>query len=189
MTYEEESEFEEQNQDTNQFEDTEEQRSSEDANNNITATDFDPERVLYEIQKALLGYSKRNNVWVRVSEPLARTEFITLYISSIRALVNFPNMFSVVPSEEAGFNMLESLKEITYAAVDFGIEEEHLETLINMYDTIKNTFYGIIIEGRGTENVKQVLTSVYKDISSVNDANTNKAGLVNWQEVNKYLKK
>jgi len=174
--------------DINEFDSKEDVTSSENANNQITATDFDPERVLYEIQKSLLGYSKRNGMWVRVSEPLCRTEFITLYISSIRALVNFPNMFSVVPSEEAGFNMLESLKEITYAAVDYGIEEEHLETLINMYDTIKNTFYGIIIEGRGTENVKQVLTSVYKDLSTSVNTNT-KSGLVNWDEVNNILKK
>lgn len=174
--------------DENEFENsTEEARTSENVNNSINAEDFNPERIIYSIKKVLLGFENRNNIWVRVSEPLARTEFIMLYCSSIRSLVNFHNMFSKLGGDEAAFNMLESLKEITYAAVDYGVEEEHFETLINMYDTMKGTFYGIIIEGRGTENVKQVLTSVYKDLSE-GVATTNEKGLINWDNVNKKLK-
>ena len=175
--------------DINQFESNSEPQTAEDVTNQIVAQDFDPERVLYDIHKALIGFEKRNETWVRVSEPLARTEFITLYINSIRALVNFHSLFSMLKSEEAAFNMLESLKEITYAAVDYGVKEEHIETFINMYDTIKNTFYGIIIDGRGTENVKQVLTSVYKDLTENIKNSSNNNGLINWKEVNKHLKK
>ena len=167
----------------------EEQRTAENANTAIAAADFDPERVLYDIKKALLGFEKRDNKYVRVSEPLARTEFIILYINSIRSLVNFHSMFSQTSPDEAAFSMLESLKEITYAAVDFGIAEEHLETLINMYDTLKNTFYGITINGRGTENIKQVLTSVYKDLTSTLSESNKNSNFINWDNVNNYIKK
>lgn len=171
----------------NEYADSNETQASENVNGQIAAADFDPERVLYAIKKVLLGFENRDNKWVRVSEPLARTEFIMLYTSSIRSLVNFHNMFSQISGDEAAFNMLESLKEITYAGVDYGVKEEHIETLVNIYDTLKNSFYGIIIDGRGTENVKQVLTSVYKDLSeSVNP--TANQGLVNWDQVNKHLK-
>lgn len=173
--------------DTYGYDDINESENSEGIDNKVNAQDFDPERVLYDIQKALIGFEKRNGCYIRVSEPLARTEFITLYINSIRSLVNFHSMFSMVPSEEAAFNMLESLKEITYAAVDYGVKEEHLETFINIYDTIKNTFYGIIIDGRGTENVKQVLTSVYKDLNDHSRNENQKQGLVNWNEVNRVI--
>jgi len=171
----------------NEYEAPNTAHSSENVNSQIAASDFDPERVLYSIKKVLLGFENRDNKWVRVSEPLARTEFIMLYTSSIRSLVNFHNMFSQIDGDEAAFNMLESLKEITYTAVDYGVKEEHIETLVNIYDTLKNAFYGIIIEGRGTENVKQVLTSVYQDLTqSVQSANNQ--GIVNWDTVNKHLK-
>jgi len=173
----------------NEFEDNSQVRSPEDVANQIVAADFDPERVLYDIQKALNGFDKRNGSWVRVSYPLARTEFIIIYINSIRALVNFHSMFSITTFDESAFNMLESLKEITYAAVDYGVKEEHIETFVNMYDTIKSTFYGITIDGRGTENIKQVLTSVYKDLTEQITNKNSSAGLVNWQEVNKVLKR
>ena len=174
--------------DSNEYDDDSNGISNENLNNQIAARDFDPERVIYSIKKVLLGFEDRDNKWVRVSEPLARTEFIQLYTSSIRSLVNFHNMFSQTSGDEAGFSMLESLKEITYAAVDYGVEEEHIETLINIYDTMKNTFYGIIIEGRGTENVKQVLTSVYKDLTEQVNLNKNNSGLVNWDNVQRSLK-
>ena len=182
-----EHEYEDTQEQRNEYEDTNEPKSAEDVANQIAAKDFDPDRLLYDIQKALNGYDKRNGEWVRVTYPLARTEFITLYINSIRALVNFHSLFSMTPSEEAAFNMLESLKEITYAAVDYGVKEEHIETFINMYDTMKGTFYGITIDGRGTENIKQVLTSVYQDLTK-QITQPNKGGLVNWAEVNRVLK-
>lgn len=163
------------------------QETQEGVNSQVTASDFDPERVLYDIKKSLMGFDKRGEKWVRISEPVAVSDFINLYINSIRSLVNFHNLFSVTTGDEAGFNMLESLKEITFAAVDYGITEEYIETLVNIYDTLKNTFYGIIIEGRGTENVKQVLTSVYKDITDtthkIQDNN-----LINWDYVQKTIK-
>ena len=162
-------------------------RSSESVNSNISAKDFDPELVLYTIRKAMLGYDKRDGEWVRVSEPLARTEFITLFINSIRSLVNFHNMFSQISSEESAFNMLEGLKEITFAAVDYGVKEEHIETFINIYDRLMQTFYGIIIDGRGTENVKQVLTSVYKDISNLQQMNNNNS-LINLDVLKNMMK-
>jgi len=162
-------------------------KTNENVDKNISASDFDPEQVLYAIRKALLGYDKRDNEWVRVSYPLARTEFITLYINSIRALVNFHNMFSQISGDESAFNMLEGLKEITFAAVDYGVEEEHIETLINIYDTLKQTFYGIIIEGRGTENVKQVLISAYKDISALNMPQQ-QTGIINLEAIKQYIK-
>ncbi|MCK4500285.1 hypothetical protein KAU11_07295 [Candidatus Babeliales bacterium] len=172
----------------NEYGEQEEQgQSSENVGSQIAASDFDPERVLYAIKKTLLGFENRDSKWVRVSEPLARTEFIMLYISSIRSLVNFHNMFSQISGDEAAFNMLESLKEITYACVDYGVKEEHIETLVNMYDTLKNSFYGIIIEGRGTENVKQVLTSVYKDLTE-SVKTQNQTGLINWDQVQNKLK-
>ena len=171
----------------NEYSTEDEGRSRENVNSQIAAQDFDPERVLYAIKKVLLGFENRDAKWVRVSEPLARTEFIMLYTSSIRSLVNFHNLFSQISGDEAAFNMLESLKEITYAAVDYGVREEHIETLINIYDTLKNSFYGIIIEGRGTENVKQVLTSVYKDLTASVQA-ANEKGLINWDTVNQHLK-
>ena len=163
-------------------------QSTEGANNNIQAEDFNPERVLYDIRKALLGFDKRDGNWVRVSEPLARTEFITLFINSIRSLVNFHNLFSQISAEESAFNMLEGLKEITFAAVDYGIEEEHIETFINIYDRLMQTFYGIIIDGRGTENVKQVLISAYKDITALRDGNVNQTGLINFDKLKEYMK-
>lgn len=162
-------------------------KSSESVNSNISAKDFDPELVLYTIRKAMLGYDKRDGEWVRVSEPLARTEFITLFINSIRSLVNFHNMFSQISSEESAFNMLEGLKEIIFAAVDYGVKEEHIETFINIYDRLMQTFYGIIIDGRGTENVKQVLTSVYKDISNLQQMNSN-GSLINLDVLKNMMK-
>lgn len=164
-------------------------QTPEDVTNQIAASDLDPERVLYDIQKALNGFDKKNGTWVRVCYPLARTDFIIIYINSIRSAVNFHSMFSVIKSEEAAFNMLESLKEITYAAVDYGVKEEHIETFINMYDALRSTFYGITIEGRGTENIKQVLTSVYKDLTEQITNKNSKQGLVNWDEVNRVIKK
>ena len=161
-------------------------KSSENVNSNISASDFDPERVLYDIKKVFNGFDKRDREWVRVSEPLARSEFINLYINSLRSLVNFHNLFSQTSGDEAAFNMLESLKEITYAAVDYGILEEHIETFINIYDTLKNTFYGIIISGRGTENVKQVLTSVYQDLTKLNKDVSNDS-FINWDKAKKYI--
>jgi len=171
----------------NEFDNPEETQTAEGVGSQIAASDFDPERVLYAIKKTLLGFENRDSMWVRVSEPLARTEFIQLYISSIRSLVNFHSMFSQTSSDEAAFNMLESLKEITFMCVDFGVKEEHIETLVNMYDTLKNSFYGITIDGRGTENIKQVLTSVYKDLTEsvkVQD----QTGLINWEQVQNKLK-
>ncbi len=170
-------------------ENQEQNMTSENVKSDILASDFDPDKVLHDIRKVLLGFEKRNKKWVRVSEPLARTEFVLLYITSIRSLVNFHNMFSQVTAEESAFNMLESLKEITYASVDYGVKEEHIETLVNVYDTLKSTFYGIIIDGRGTENIKQVLTSVYKDLSNINElTNNNNNSLINWGNVSNALK-
>ena len=164
------------------------QKGAEGVSSGISAADFDPERVLYEINKSLLGFAKRDGEWVRISEPLMRTDFINLYINSLRSLVNYHSMFSQTTAEESAFNMLESLKEITYAAVDYGVQEEHIETLINIYDTMKATFYGIIINGRGTENIKQVLTSVYKDITAMQMANASSDQFINWQNIQKYVK-
>lgn len=148
----------------------------------VAASDFDPERVLYDIKKTFNGFDKRNNVWVRVAYPLARTDFINIYINSLRSLLNFPNLFSQKSAKEAAFDMMEGLKEITYAAVDYGVKEEHIETFINMYDTLKSTFYGIIVDGRGTENVKQTLIGIYEKLSKERDKVSND-GFINWQKV------
>jgi hypothetical protein len=159
----------------------------EDVSSKVTAEDFDPERVLYDIKKTFNGFDKRNGIWVRVSEPIARSDFINLYINSLRSLLNFHNLFSQKTANEAAFDMLEGLNEITFAAVDYGIKEEHVETVVNIYDTLKSTFYGIIIEGRGTENVKQVLASVYQQLKDT-QTNTKPNSLINWDNVNKSVR-
>jgi len=157
--------------------------NKENVGTGIAAADFDPERTLYDIKKSINGFDKRDGKYVRVSYPMARTEFINLYINSLRSLLNFPNLFSQKTGKEAAFDMMEGLKEITYAAVDYGVKEEHIETFINMYDTLKSTFYGIIIDGRGTENVKQTLIGIYEKISKDGDKNSTTDGFINWGKV------
>jgi hypothetical protein len=184
MARKEEPEINEE-EDTNYEVSTEE--TKEGVNSGVTAKDFDPERVLYDIKKSMLGFDKRDGEWIRITEPIARSEFINLYINSIRSLVNFHNLFSQTTADEAGYNMIESLKEITYACVDYGIKEDYIETLVNIYDTLKITFYGIIVDGRGTENVKQVLTAVYQDISKVHNGQNN-SSVINWDYIQKTIK-
>lgn len=152
----------------------------------VAASDFDPERVLYDIKKTINGFDKRNGKYVRVAYPLARTDFVNLYINSIRSLLNFHNLFSQKSTKEAAFGMMEGLKEITYAAVDYGVKEEHLETFVNIYDTLKSTFYGIIVEGRGTENVKQTLIGIYEKLSRERD-NNKEAGFINYDKIQKEI--
>jgi len=182
--------YEQQEEILNSFEPDEENEviDNENAQSNITAKDFDPERVLYMIKKSLMGFERRGDYWVRVSEPLARSEFILLYVNSLRSLINFNNLFSPITPDEASLEILETLKEMTYSAVDYGVKEEHIETLINMYDTLKNSFYGIRINGRGIENIKQVLISVYKDVGDAQNLGKGKEGLINWDMVDKHLK-
>ena len=152
----------------------------------VMASDFDSERVLYEIKKTINGFDKRNGKYVRVAYPMARTDFVNLYINSLRSLLNFPNLFSQKSAKEAAFDMMEGLKEMTFAAVDYGVKEEHIETFINIYDTLKSTFYGIIVEGRGTENIKQVLTNVYEKLAKERD-NNKEMGFINYDRIQKEI--
>jgi hypothetical protein len=159
---------------------------TENVDSRMSANDFNTERLLYDIKKTMNGFDKRDGVWVRVTYPLCRTEFINNFINSIRSLVNFHNMFSITTAPESALNMLESLKEMTFYAVDSGVKEEHIETLINIYDTIKATFYGIIIDGRGTENIKQTLISAYKDIRDLQTL-SNSSSPINWDYLQKNI--
>jgi hypothetical protein len=165
-----------------------ETKQDETINNSVNASDFDFERLLYDIDKTLMGYKKINNKWTRVMFPIATTEFIMMYMNSLRALVNFNFMFSQKTKNEAAFEMLEKLKDITLLAVDSGVKEEHIETVINMYDTINSTFYGIIVDGRGVENIKQVLTAVYKDLSEKRELKQKQNSPINWGYIQQKIK-
>lgn len=188
MTQNEEYEEQENQQDdSSDYIEEEYGKKSENIDNKISASDFDPAIVIYDIKKILNGYEKRNGIYVRVTLPLVCSGFIAIYETSLRGLLSFHNMFSQITIREASMSMMEGLKEITYVCVDFGVKEEHIETLVNTYDTLKNTFYGIMIDGRGTENIKQVLTAVYQNL--MNAQNPTKNTAVNWEYIQNMISK
>lgn len=185
--YEDYEDYKEETEDEADSYPEEENKTNEDIKAQVFASDFDTERVLYEIKKIFNGFEKRQGKYIRVNYPLARSEFLALFENSLRAVINFHSMFSQNKAEEAAFSMMEGLNEITFACVDYGVKEEHIETFVNMYDNLKSAFYGITIDGRGTENIKQVLTSVYKDLTNMQGMNQRNTA-INWDYIQNKIK-
>ena len=159
--------------------------SREGLNNLPTIDSFlNPEEYLYRIKKSMLGFELQDGEYVRITEPWATNRFINLFINGLRSVLTQHSMWSCVTAEEAAYNMMERLKEIIMAGVDMGVQSEHLETIINIFDNAMQLFYGIIIDGKGRENIKQVLTSVYKDMSVQEE----KKNLFNLKLLNKKIK-
>jgi hypothetical protein len=122
---------------------------------------YNPELILLAIEKTMSGYRIRDNKWVYVSKPVARDEFISKTINSLRSVINPTIMASKMYVEEIEMLLLEkNLEYIDMCEDEPTIDEDDIETVINNYDHSLQTFMGLVESGWGANLLKEISAGV-----------------------------
>ena len=126
---------------------------------------FDCEALLYSIEKTMKGFQKRNNEWVYSTTPKARDGFINTMVNALRSVINQQNMISRVDEEQAKFLLLEKNKEFIFRVYEEpSIEDEDIETVINVFDHALELFMGQVIHGFGARTFRQTSANVAYEV-------------------------
>ena len=129
---------------------------------------YDTENVLYSIEKTMRGFQKKDNKWIYVTKPIARDEFINLTVNSLRSVINPENIISKKSAEDIEIILLEkNLEFIDLCEDEPTLSEDHIETIINIYDHTLELFMGLVENGWGAQTLKEIYAGVANSIDSV----------------------
>lgn len=165
---------------------SEQQRGESDIEKPTIQNFYNTEALLLSLEKTLRGYQKRNGVWVYVTEPVARDEFINKTINSLRSIINPQNMMSKKEEEEIHGILWEANMMFIDACEDEPtISEDDIEFIANMFDHALELFLGHVRNGHSSEVLKQI----YAGVAHQEQATTKDDSIVNWSFGDKTLLK
>lgn len=128
---------------------------------------FNTEQLLQEVEKTMKGYQKSNMKWVYVTTPKARDSFINSMMNRLRSVINQQNMVSYMKEDDAKFLLLEKNKDFIFSVYDEpSIEDEDVESIINIFDHAMQIFMGQVINGFGARTLRQISASVAYEIEN-----------------------
>ena len=147
---------------------------------------YNTEALLLSIEKTLRGYQKRNGVWVYVTEPVARDEFINKTINSLRSIINPQNMMSKKTEEEIHGILWEANMMFIDACEDEPtISGDDIEFIVNMFDHALELFMGHVQNGHASG----VLKEIYAGVAHEDKTMQNDDSIINWSFGDKTLLK
>lgn len=128
---------------------------------------FNTEQLLQEVEKTMKGYQKKGGKWVYSSKPKARDDFINSMINRLRSVINQQNMISYIGDDEAKFLLLEKNKDFIFSVYEEpSIEDEDVESVINIYDHALEIFMGQVIQGFGARTLRQIAAAVSYEVEN-----------------------
>jgi len=128
-------------------------------------TFFNTEELLYSVEKTMKGFQKKAGEWVYATTPKARDSFINTMINSLRSVINQQNMISRMNEDQAKFLLLEKNKEFIFLIYEEpSIDDEDVETVINIFDHALEIFMGHVIEAHGARTFRQVSANVSYEV-------------------------
>lgn len=118
---------------------------------------YNTEDILYRVEKAARGFQILDGEWKKSSDPIARDEFISMMINSMRSIINPNFMTTKLTSEESKELLMEKNEEFIDACNDEPtLDEDYVEYAINIHDVSLQLFMGQIVEGHGAKTLKQL---------------------------------
>tara|TARA_R100001591_G_scaffold118532_2_gene141955 strand:- start:1467 stop:2081 length:615 start_codon:yes stop_codon:yes gene_type:complete len=128
---------------------------------------FNTEQLLQEIEKTMKGYQKEGDKWSAkpVVKPKASDDFINSMINRLRSVINPQNMVSYTTEDQAKFLLLEKNYDFIFRVYDEpSIEDEDIESVINIYDHALEIFMGHVIQGFTSRTLRQISAAVSYEI-------------------------
>jgi len=127
---------------------------------------FDTEALLASVEKTMKGFQKKGGEWVYDSSPKASSEFINMMINSLRSVINPQNMVSSINEQDSEFLLLEKNKEFIFKVYEEpSIEDEDVETIINIFDHSLELFMGQVKNGFGARTLRQISAAVSYEVA------------------------
>jgi hypothetical protein len=134
---------------------------------------FNTEQLLQEIEKTMKGYQKVNGSWVYTTTPKARDSFINSMMNRLRSVINQQNMVSYMVMDDIKFLLLEKNKDFIFSVYDEpSIEDEDVESIINIFDHALQIFMGHVNSGFGARTLRQIAAAVAYEVDDKNKDNS-----------------
>jgi hypothetical protein len=122
---------------------------------------FNTEQLLQDIEKTMKGFQKKGGEWSYTTLPKSRDNFINTTMNSLRSVINQQNMISKMGADEIKNLLLEKNYEFIFLIYDeSSVEDEDVETAINIFDHALQLFMGQVEDGHGARTFKQVSAAV-----------------------------
>jgi len=126
---------------------------------------FNTEQLLQEVEKTMKGYEKRDGQWVYNTVPKARDSFINSMMNRLRSVINQQNMISYMDIDDAKFLLLEKNKDFIFSVYEEpSVDDEDVESVINIYDHAMQIFMGQVINGFGARTLRQISAAVAYEV-------------------------
>lgn len=127
---------------------------------------FNTEQLLQDVEKTMKGYERQNGRWVYKTLPKARDAFINSMMNSLRSVINQQNMVSYIGSEESNYLLLEKNKEFIFSVFEEpSVDDEDVESIINIFDHALQIFMGQVINGFGARTLRQISAAVAYEVA------------------------
>jgi len=140
---------------------------------------FAYELEIQNIEKTMRGFAPRNNVWVYISQPLARDEFISGMINSLRSIIKQGSYLGSLDVDEVNTILMEKNYEFSGSVfLEPTIDDDDAEKIINMHDHMLELFLKTLRDGMGNDTVRQMSANIYNDTQQ-----RAKESLVNWDAI------
>lgn len=128
---------------------------------------FNTESLLQEIEKTMKGYQKVDGKWRYKTTPKARDEFINSMINRLRSVINQQNMVSYVTDDESKYLLLEKNYDFIFSVYEEpSIDDEDVESVINIYDHALQLFMGHTVEGFTSRTLRQIAAAVSYEVEN-----------------------
>jgi hypothetical protein len=128
---------------------------------------FNTEQLLQEVEKTMKGYQKVNNTWKYATRPKARDEFINSMMNRLRSVINQQNMVSYMKEDDIKFLLLEKNKDFIFSIYEEpSIDDEDVESIINIFDHAMQIFMGHVNQGFGARTLRQIAAAVAYEVES-----------------------
>ncbi|MCJ8328319.1 MAG: hypothetical protein MJK08_14605 [Campylobacterales bacterium] len=126
---------------------------------------FNTEQLLQEIEKTMKGFQKVDNKWRYKTMPKARDEFINSMINRLRSVINQQNMVSYITDDESKYLLLEKNYDFIFSVYEEpSIDDEDVESIINIYDHALQLFMGHTVEGFTSRTLRQIAAAVSYEV-------------------------
>ena len=123
---------------------------------------YNTEDILYRVEKAARGFQIIDGEWKQISDPIARDEFISMMINSMRSIINPNFMTTKLTADEAKELLMEKNEEFIDACNDEPtLDEDYVEYAINLHDISLQLFMGQVVEGWGAKNLRQLSAQIF----------------------------
>jgi hypothetical protein len=137
---------------------------------------FAYEQEIQDIDRTMRGFSPRNGVWVYTSKPLARDEFISSMVNSLRSIVKKGSSLGDLDVDEVNTILMEKNYEFAGSVyLEPTIDDDNAEKIINMHDHMLELYLKTLRDGLGNDTVRQVSANMYQD-----NKQNKKESIVNW---------